>query len=179
MDAQRRVLYDGALAVHGQGIVAVGATDALRQRYQAARVLDARRKAVLPGLIDAHAHAGHAMLKPMGGCNGEAWMHACKTIYTSASDENFWEVESHLAALERLKAGVTTGVSLLGGGDERGAGVGGARRARRARRHRATTPLMQPMARPCGRSISTPCMRSAKPSSTHATTAQTSASRSR
>ncbi|KAB7615099.1 amidohydrolase family protein [Verminephrobacter eiseniae] len=117
MDAQRRVLDDGALAVHGQRIVAVGATDALRQRYQAARVLDARRKAVLPGLIDAHAHAGHAMLKTMGGGNGEAWMHACKTIYTSASDENFWEVESHLAALERLKAGVTTGVSLLGGGD--------------------------------------------------------------
>src|SRR6218665_3858605 len=57
--------------------------------------LEPAPKAVLPGLIDAHAHAGHAMLKTMGGGNGEAWMHACKTIYTSASDENFWEVESH------------------------------------------------------------------------------------
>ena len=72
---------------------------------------------MLPGLIDAHAHAGHAMLRTIGGADGDAWSAAAETIYTRASDEAFWETESHLAALERLKAGVTTGVSLLGGGN--------------------------------------------------------------
>jgi 5-methylthioadenosine/S-adenosylhomocysteine deaminase len=117
MDATRRVIDDGAVAVRGERIVAVGETPALAQRYRAARVIDARRKAVMPGLIDAHAHAGHAMLKTIGGADGDAWTAACEAIYTRASDETFWEVDSHLAALERLKAGVTTGVSLLGGGD--------------------------------------------------------------
>lgn len=117
LDATRRVIGDGAVAVKGERIVEVGETHALAQRYRAARRIDARRKAVLPGLIDAHAHAGHAMLRTLGGANGEAWTAACEAIYTCASDEAFWELESHLAALERLKAGVTTGVSLLGGGD--------------------------------------------------------------
>lgn len=38
-------------------------------------------------------------------------------VYTLASDPGFWHAEAALAGLERLKAGVTTGVSLLGGGD--------------------------------------------------------------
>lgn len=117
IDPQRRVIDNGAVAVKGERIVAVGETAALSLRYRAHRVIDARRKAVLPGFIDAHAHAGHAMLKTIGGADGDAWTDACETIYTRASDETFWEVESHLAALERLKAGVTTGVSLLGGGN--------------------------------------------------------------
>jgi cytosine/adenosine deaminase-related metal-dependent hydrolase len=117
VDPQRRVIDNGAVAVKGERIVAVGATAALETQYAADRVIDARRKAVLPGFIDAHAHAGHAMLRTIGGADGDAWTDACEAIYTRASDENFWEVESHLAALERLKAGVTTGVSLLGGGN--------------------------------------------------------------
>ena len=79
--------------------------------------LDAHRKAVLPGLIDSHAHAGHGMLRTMGAGDPDAWMNACGVIYTTASDEAFWRAESALASLERLKAGTTTGVSLLGGGD--------------------------------------------------------------
>jgi 5-methylthioadenosine/S-adenosylhomocysteine deaminase len=117
LDPARRVIEDGAVAVKGERIVAVGETAALTSQYVAERVINARRKAVLPGFIDAHAHAGHAMLRTIGGADGDAWTSACEAIYTRASDETFWEMESHLAALERLKAGVTTGVSLLGGGD--------------------------------------------------------------
>ncbi|HKT96536.1 MAG TPA: amidohydrolase family protein [Paraburkholderia sp.] len=117
IDPARRVIDDGAVAVKGERIVAIGKTAELCARYSAERTINARRKAVLPGFIDAHAHAGHAMLRTIGGADGDAWTDACEAIYTQASDEAFWEMESHLAALERLKAGVTTGVSLLGGGD--------------------------------------------------------------
>ncbi|UUZ70280.1 amidohydrolase family protein [Polaromonas sp. P2-4] len=72
---------------------------------------------MLPGLIDSHAHAGHGMLRTMGAGDPNAWMDACAVIYTSASDEQFWHAESAMTSLERLKAGVTTGVSLFGGGD--------------------------------------------------------------
>ncbi|MEO5606876.1 MAG: amidohydrolase family protein [Polaromonas sp.] len=117
VDGERRVIEGGAVAVDGDRIVAVGTTAELRTRYTARKTIDAFRKAVLPGLIDCHAHAGHGLLKTMGGGDAEAWSDACETIYTVGSDEDFWYAEARLAALERLKCGTTTGVCLFGGGD--------------------------------------------------------------
>ena len=117
VDAGRRVLDDGAIAVDADRIVAVGPTAELTGRYVATRTIDAYRKAVLPGLIDSHAHAGHGLVKNLGGSDSDAWMDACRAIYTIGSDEEFWYAEARLAALERLRCGTTTGVCLLGGGD--------------------------------------------------------------
>lgn len=118
VDPQRRVIDDGALAVRGDRIIDIGPSEALEPRYRAHKTLDARRKAVLPGFVDAHAHAGHGLLKTMGGGDGAAWTEACRVIYTTASDDDFWYAEARLAALERLRCGTTTGVCLLGGGDD-------------------------------------------------------------
>ncbi len=117
MDPGRRVIEDGAVAIRDDRIVEVGEAAALRPRYPGARVIEAARHAVLPGLIDSHAHAGHGLVKTLGGGDGGAWYRACETIYTVGSDEAFWRAEAKLSALERLKCGVTTGVSYLGGGD--------------------------------------------------------------
>ncbi|MGH8803296.1 MAG: amidohydrolase family protein, partial [Polaromonas sp.] len=73
VDAQRRVIEDGAVAVKADRIVAVGTSTELRARYQAAKTINAHRKAVLPGLIDSHAHAGHGMLRTMGAGDPNAW----------------------------------------------------------------------------------------------------------
>ncbi len=114
MDPARRVIADGAVGVQGGRIVAVGAAT---EMGSAERVIDARGMAVLPGLIDGHAHAGHGLVKTMAGGDSRAWMEACRVIYTLASPPSFWRAEARLAALERLMFGVTTGLSLLGGGD--------------------------------------------------------------
>ncbi|WP_191083554.1 amidohydrolase family protein [Roseococcus microcysteis] len=118
LDPTRRVIPDGAVAIQGGRITAVGP----RAEVEAAvpsptRVLDARGKAILPGFVDSHAHAGHGLVKTMGNGDSAAWMEACRVIYTTASPPSFWAAEARLAGLERLMAGVTTGVSLLGGGD--------------------------------------------------------------
>ncbi len=117
VDANRRVIDDGAIAIAGDRIVAVGPTAEVASRYIARKTIDARRKAVLPGLIDCHAHAGHGLLKNLGGGDADAWMDACRIVYTTGSDEQFWYAEARLAALERIRCGTTTGVCLLGGGD--------------------------------------------------------------
>ena len=117
VDFERRVIEDGAVAVLADRIVAVGNTADLQAKYVAKQTINAHRKAVLPGLIDCHAHAGHGLLKTMGGGDAQAWMNACQRIYTVGSDEEFWYAEAKLAALERLKCGTTTGVCLFGGGD--------------------------------------------------------------
>lgn len=118
LDATRRVIPDGAIAITDGRILAVGPRAEVEAALPAPdRVLDARGKAILPGFVDTHGHAGHGLIKTMGNGDSAAWMEACRVIYTTASPPEFWHAEARLAGLERLMAGVTTGVSLLGGGD--------------------------------------------------------------
>ena len=117
VDPDRRIIEDGALAIEKDRIIDIGTTAELAGRHQAPRIIDASGTAVMPGLIDGHAHAGHGLIKTMGGGRSDLWYQACELAYTVGSTEDFWRAEARLAALERLRFGVTTGVSLLGGGD--------------------------------------------------------------
>jgi 5-methylthioadenosine/S-adenosylhomocysteine deaminase len=117
MDPARRVIEDGAVAVLGDRILAVGPTREITEAYFAAREIDASQMVIMPGLIDGHAHAGHALVKSLGADLLDSWNEACFKIYQEASDEEFWYADGLLSALERLKCGTTTSVNMLGGGD--------------------------------------------------------------
>lgn len=117
MDPARRVISDGSIVIENGKILAVGPREEIASRYVAAEVVDAAGKVMLPGLIDVHAHAGHGLIKTMGMEQGHHWEETCGKVYTTASPPEFWYAEARLAALERLRFGVTCGVSLLGGGD--------------------------------------------------------------
>lgn len=117
MDPARRVIEQGAVAVTEGRIVALGDAAALNAEIQAEKVVDCTGHVVFPGLIDVHAHAGHGLVKTLGMHGGERWEEICGEVYTQVSPPEFWHAEARLAALERLRFGVTTGVSLLGGGD--------------------------------------------------------------
>ncbi len=117
MDPSRRVIEDGAVAIIGDRITDIGTTAEIMARHHAPTVIDASRQIVMPGFIDAHAHAGHGFIKTLGGGDSKAWYEACGYTYTQGSTPGFWRAEAQLASLERLRFGVTTGVSLLGGGD--------------------------------------------------------------
>lgn len=64
LDAARRVLADGAVAVEDGAIVAVGSTQAMTLRHPAARTIDARGLLVLPGIVNAHVHLTGPSLFP-------------------------------------------------------------------------------------------------------------------
>src|SRR5689334_7073778 len=51
-----RVQEDVALAVSGDTIAAIGPTDQVLQTYRNADVYDGRGKAIVPGLVNCHAH---------------------------------------------------------------------------------------------------------------------------
>ena len=117
MDADRRVIEKGAVAVRGTDILAVGPAEEIAREIEADEVIDCTGKVLIPGLVDVHAHAGHGLIRSMGMHGGDRWEDICGEVYTQASPPDFWYAEARLAALERLRFGVTTGVSLLGGGD--------------------------------------------------------------
>jgi 5-methylthioadenosine/S-adenosylhomocysteine deaminase len=56
LDAERRILWDGAIAVRGNRILEVGRRADLEPRYRAEKTIDARGKVVTPGLIQTHVH---------------------------------------------------------------------------------------------------------------------------
>ncbi|WP_420402666.1 amidohydrolase family protein [Nisaea sp.] len=114
MDGARRVIDRGTVHIRDGRIAAVGESEAPEDGVER---IDASGMLVLPGLIDAHAHAGHALVKTLASDDGQGWFDACKQLYTSGSDAEFWRADAALFALERIRAGVTTGVSMLGGGD--------------------------------------------------------------
>lgn len=114
MDLDRRILEDGAVAVDRGRILKVGRTEDLLPLYQARRTLDCRQQVVLPGLIDTHGHGGHSMFKALLYERPSVWMKHLTHAYHHCTTDDFWYVDGKLSALERLKAGVTTGVSVMG-----------------------------------------------------------------
>ena len=114
VDANRRVLDPGAVAVHGDTVVGVGPREQLLADYPDAERIDLADHVILPGLVDSHSHAGHGLTKGLLDGRGEAWLDLVKEIYFEGSGTEFWEAESRLAALERLRAGVTTSLSYVG-----------------------------------------------------------------
>jgi cytosine/adenosine deaminase-related metal-dependent hydrolase len=112
VDDHNQVWKDGAVAVCGDRIVAVGPTEQLRAKYVAERVIDAEHKLVMPGLVDTYHHAGHGMIKGIYR-SGVGW--PTTEIYFHNSTPEWWHVEGLLTAMERVKFGVTTGVTILGG----------------------------------------------------------------
>lgn len=116
MDSGRRVLEDGAVAIRADRIVAVGPAAELGARYRAGETIDAARRIVMPGLIDGHGHAGHGLVKSLG-MDQRQFYPATEKLYARGSTVDFWRAEALLTGVERVRFGVTTALSLFGGGD--------------------------------------------------------------
>jgi cytosine/adenosine deaminase-related metal-dependent hydrolase len=116
MDPSNRVIEDGAVAIKGDRIVDVGPTAEVRQRVAGARrTLDARRHAVLPGLIDTHGHGGHTLARAIGAhTRPYGWRAMIDHLYFRSTTEAYWYADGLLSALERLRFGTTTGIAMLG-----------------------------------------------------------------
>lgn len=114
VDSDRRVIADGSVAIDKGRIVAVGTRSDLSARFEAAHTIDLPWGVALPGLVDAHGHAGHALIRTMAD-DLAAWMAACEAVYLHGATPEFWRAEARLTALEKLMAGTTTSLSMLGG----------------------------------------------------------------
>ena len=63
MDSKRHIFLDGAVAISGNKIIYVGDTEDVTNRYSGEKVIDAKNKVVMPGLICSHAHThGQAVM---------------------------------------------------------------------------------------------------------------------
>jgi 5-methylthioadenosine/S-adenosylhomocysteine deaminase len=110
MDAQRRVLDDGAIAVRGDSIVAAGPRAELESKCTAAKIIDARGMLIMPGLINGHTHAAMSLFRGIAeDLSLDDWLHAY--IFPAEArnvTEDFAAWGTRLAILEMLRGGITT-----------------------------------------------------------------------
>ncbi len=110
MDAARRVLTPGAVAIRGADIVAVGAPGELQQAYTPRRVIDAAGRVIMPGLINTHGHAPMVMYRGLG--DDLALMDWLQQYIFPAEAKTvapaFVRAGTELAALEMIRSGTTT-----------------------------------------------------------------------
>ncbi len=63
MDAERKIIEDGALAIAGNRIAAVGRSSELRAAHPEAEVLHEPHGLIMPGLVNCHTHAAMACFR--------------------------------------------------------------------------------------------------------------------
>lgn len=110
-----RVYDDVALAVDGGKIAAIGPTDAVLKQHPNAEVYDGRGKALLPGLINCHAHLSTTLQRGFNedfGFPNSARL-AVQPNSLLQGDESTLMVK--VAALECIRTGTTTIVENVGG----------------------------------------------------------------
>jgi 5-methylthioadenosine/S-adenosylhomocysteine deaminase len=115
MDHNRAVLADGALAISGGRIDAVGPAREIRERFRAREVLDFPDGIAHPGLVDAHVHAfqhlGRSSLPDSMPLERE---HDQYVSYVRALDAEAIEAATLLACMEMALNG-TTAFADMGG----------------------------------------------------------------
>ncbi|MCC7106336.1 MAG: amidohydrolase family protein, partial [Chloroflexi bacterium] len=80
----------------------------------------ARRKVVMPGMVDLHATSGGGLVKTVGeNLDAAEWRNMFQLIIQNFTDPEWWRVESQLHALERLKFGTTAIYTTNGGSGTR------------------------------------------------------------
>jgi 5-methylthioadenosine/S-adenosylhomocysteine deaminase len=110
MDGARRIIEDGAVAIRGDAIVAVGPRAEIEEKYRAARRVDARGRIVLPGLINTH---GHAPMTLMRGLADDLTLQEWLDNYIFPAEarnvtEDYVEWGTRLAIVEMIRSGTTT-----------------------------------------------------------------------
>ncbi len=113
VDKERRIIEDGGLAISGDRIVEIGTAAEVISRHTEKRVIDCRGKMIIPGLIDAHGHAGHALIRSIAADTNAMWMRVVTPTYYHYVTRDFWYADGLVSGLERLRAGVTTGASII------------------------------------------------------------------
>ena len=111
MDADRNVYPNGAVAVRGNQIIAVGPAAVLGNLYEATETIRPQpHDIVLPGLVNGHGHAAMTLLR--GVADDMALMDWLQNyIFPAESalvDPDFVRTGTELAALEMIGSGTTT-----------------------------------------------------------------------
>jgi 5-methylthioadenosine/S-adenosylhomocysteine deaminase len=114
MDEGGNVIADGALAIDGGLIIAMGSADDINAQYTANGQLPGDNRIVMPGLINGHSHAAMTLLR---GIADDLSLLDWLTNYIFPAevefvDPEFVRIGTELACWEMIRGGTTTFVDM-------------------------------------------------------------------
>ena len=114
LDRDGTVIEDGAVAIEGDRIAAVGTAAELAARYPDARTLGTAGRIVMPGLINSHTHVPMTLFRGLADdLELMEWLE--EVIFPAEAehvDEEFVRWGTRLACLEMIRGGTTTFVDM-------------------------------------------------------------------
>jgi len=114
MDPSRRLIDNGAVAVRGERIAAVGPRAEIDRQYQARQRFDRPDAILMPGLINTHAHAAMSLLRGIADdLTLQDWLeHYIFPAEAKNVSPDFVVWGTRLACLEMMLSGTTTYVDM-------------------------------------------------------------------
>lgn len=111
---EEQVIQNGAVAIRGDTIIAVGESKKLQDTYTAKTSLDAHGDVIMPGLINGHTHAAMTLLR---GAADDHSLHDWLENYIFPLEKKFISPEfvywgTLLAIVEMIQGGTTTAVDM-------------------------------------------------------------------
>ncbi len=113
LDPERRVIQNGSIVYQEDKIVAVGKTIDLEKNFNTDEVIDASRKIIMPGLVNAHTHFHPTVIRGLS----DDRVRSSGAI----TPKYFWDIDIEqqfdkdtcytagmLAAVEMLRSGITS-----------------------------------------------------------------------
>jgi 5-methylthioadenosine/S-adenosylhomocysteine deaminase len=109
MDDDYNLIPDGAVALSGNVIAAVGPTEDLLAGGQPGEMIDCRNAAILPGLINAHTHVPMTLLRGLADdLRLDVWLYGyMMPVERQFVDQDFCRLGTRLACAEMIRSGVT------------------------------------------------------------------------
>ncbi len=114
-NSNRQTLLNTALAIQDGLIAAIGPTAEIVAQFPAAEIIDGSRKALLPGLVNCHAHLDASLARGFNedfGFPNSLQLEVSPNSLISSEEATIMSV---VAALEGLRSGTTTMVENTGG----------------------------------------------------------------
>jgi 5-methylthioadenosine/S-adenosylhomocysteine deaminase len=114
MDAAWTIIPDGAVAIQGSQIIAIGTAAELADRYAAHETISCAGHAIIPGLINGHAHVPMSLLRGMVADQQlDVWLFGYMfPVESQFVDAEFSYVGTLLSCAEMLRGGTTTFVDM-------------------------------------------------------------------
>jgi 5-methylthioadenosine/S-adenosylhomocysteine deaminase len=110
MDADRRILENGALLIEGDTIRDVDSIHELTAKHPSVEVLDLGERLMMPGLVNAHTHVPMSLLRGLADdLRLDVWLLGyMMPVEREFVDPDFTRLGTSLACAEMIQGGVTS-----------------------------------------------------------------------
>jgi 5-methylthioadenosine/S-adenosylhomocysteine deaminase len=110
MDAERRVIENGAVAITKDRITAIGTKAEIEKNFRGRQTINAARRVVIPGLVNTHTHIPMTLFRGIADdLDLQEWL--TKYIFPAEAknvDEAFVRAGTRLGLAEMIRGGTTT-----------------------------------------------------------------------